>query len=236
MPDRDDLDEILRLCGNYTVPTPDEERALLLRARSGDHDAREALVMRNMRYVIKIAMEQTGYGYPLGDLVPDAVEALTRAIDKFDTTRTNEDGTPIRLSTYATFWMRQAVERKRKANTAHRAYTDSLDRFEVDEVPISERIEDPAASFETEAENRVDVAVLLDRLTPLEREAITLHYGLGDRPPMTLRDMASVMRSPKGRRYSHEWIRKIVNGALTKMRADVPFSNDAIVNVSTIEY
>jgi RNA polymerase primary sigma factor len=82
-----------------------EERRLATRARRGDPVARGRLVECNIRLVYKIASEYLRDGLDLDDLVQDGVIGLMRAIDKFEPERGN------RLSTYATWWIRQAITR-----------------------------------------------------------------------------------------------------------------------------
>ena len=82
-----------------------DERRLAARARKGDVRARGRLVECNVRLVYKIASEYLRDGLDLDDLVQDGILGLMRAIDKFEPERGN------RLSTYATWWIRQAITR-----------------------------------------------------------------------------------------------------------------------------
>lgn len=80
-----------------------EEKRLLRRARKGDAAAREHLIRANLRLVVSIAKRYRGQGLPYPDLVAEGNRGLIRAVDKFDMSY----GT--RLSTYATYWIRQSV-------------------------------------------------------------------------------------------------------------------------------
>ena len=82
-----------------------EERRLTIRVRNGDLEARKRLVESNVRLVYKIASEYLREGLDIDDLAQDGILGLMRAIDKFEPER----GT--RLSTYATWWIRQAITR-----------------------------------------------------------------------------------------------------------------------------
>lgn len=82
-----------------------EERDLSRRALSGDARARDELVERNMRLVISIAKRYQFSGLPLEDLVAEGTIGMLKAVDRFDP----ELG--FKLSTYATLWVRQAVQR-----------------------------------------------------------------------------------------------------------------------------
>src|SRR5687767_3468094 len=91
--------------GSGRLLTHAEEIDLGRRSREGDEMARSKLIEKNLRLVIPVAKKYRGMGLPFGDLIQEGNIGLMRAADKFDP----EKG--FRFSTYATWWIRQAVQR-----------------------------------------------------------------------------------------------------------------------------
>ncbi|MBK9235645.1 MAG: sigma-70 family RNA polymerase sigma factor [Rhodoferax sp.] len=85
--------------------TSEQEYATAVRARAGDFAARQSMIEHNLRLVVSIAKGYMGRGVPLSDLIEEGNLGLMHAIDKFDPER------GFRFSTYATWWIRQSVDR-----------------------------------------------------------------------------------------------------------------------------
>ena len=95
------LDEVSR----HRLLTAGEEMELTRRIERGDFDAKDRMVNSNLRLVVSIAKHYRGQDVPLVDLVQEGIIGLIRAVEKFDWRR------GLKFSTYATPWIRQAIER-----------------------------------------------------------------------------------------------------------------------------
>jgi len=101
----DTLTLYLRDVRRTTLFTAEEEFETAVRARAGDFAARQSMIEHNLRLVVSIAKGYLGRGVPLSDLIEEGNLGLMHAIGKFEPER------GFRFSTYATWWIRQAVER-----------------------------------------------------------------------------------------------------------------------------
>jgi RNA polymerase nonessential primary-like sigma factor len=101
----DTLTLYLRDVRRTTLFTPEQEFEMATRARLGEFAARQAMIEHNLRLVVSIAKAYLGRGVPLSDLIEEGNLGLMHAIDKFEPER------GFRFSTYATWWIRQSVER-----------------------------------------------------------------------------------------------------------------------------
>ena len=100
------LDAYVQSISQIPVLTVEEERALSDRLYyENDLEAARQLVMSHLRFVVHIARTYSGYGLSQADLIQEGNVGLMRAVDKYDYRRGN------RFSTYATWWIRQAITR-----------------------------------------------------------------------------------------------------------------------------
>jgi RNA polymerase primary sigma factor len=140
----DTLQLFLNEIGRHRLLTPEEEIELARRIERGDLAAKERMINANLRLVVSIAKKYQGSELTLLDLIQEGILGLIRAVEKFDWRR------GYRFSTYATWWIRQAVERgmdakartiklpinlvraQRKVARAENALTVRLDRAPTD--------------------------------------------------------------------------------------------------------
>ena len=101
----DSVKAYLRSIGNHPRLTFEEEKELSARVRSGDRSAVNTLVECNLLLVVSIAKKYYGCGLPLIDIIQEGNLGLIKAAEKYD----GEKG--FRFSTYATYWIRQAISR-----------------------------------------------------------------------------------------------------------------------------
>ncbi|MDQ3892818.1 MAG: RNA polymerase sigma factor RpoD/SigA, partial [Actinomycetota bacterium] len=99
------LAKYLAHIGQGELLTHPEEIDLSKRAKVGDKKARQKLIEKNLRLVVSVAKKYRGYGLPFEDLIQEGNIGLMKAVEKFDPDR------GYRFSTYATWWIRQAVQR-----------------------------------------------------------------------------------------------------------------------------
>ncbi len=95
----------LKEIGTVPLLTADEELELAKRKAEGDQEAKERLIEANLRLVVSIAKRYTGRGMSFLDLVQEGNLGLIKGVEKFDYTK------GYKLSTYATWWIRQSVTR-----------------------------------------------------------------------------------------------------------------------------
>jgi RNA polymerase primary sigma factor len=150
----DSLQLFLNEAGRYPLLTAAQEVELAKRIEAGDKAAKDLLVNSNLRLVVSIAKKYQGHGLTLLDLIQEGIIGLIRAAEKFDWRK------GFKFSTYATWWIRQAVqrgvankarviripvhivEREQKISRAERELVAKLERAPTDEE-VSEQAKLP---------------------------------------------------------------------------------------------
>ena len=101
----DALQLFLREAGRHALLTAAQEVGLAKRIERGDAQAKQHMIQANLRLVVSIAKNYRNQGLPFLDLIQEGTLGLIRAVEKFDWRR------GYKFSTYATWWIRQAVAR-----------------------------------------------------------------------------------------------------------------------------
>ncbi len=101
----DPMNLYMREIGRHTLLTAADEIELSLQIAQGDESARQRMINANLRLVVKIARRYMSRNLPLEDMIEEGNLGLIRAVEKFDSAH------GCRFSTYATWWIRQAIER-----------------------------------------------------------------------------------------------------------------------------
>jgi RNA polymerase primary sigma factor len=129
-----DSDSSLKLYLNEISRTPlltfEQETALAERIKMGDEKARTQMIQANLRLVVKIAQDYSGYGLSLSDLISEGNIGLMHAVERFDPEKGGK------LSTYGAWWIKQSIKRA----LANQSKTIRLPIHMVDKIARMRRI------------------------------------------------------------------------------------------------
>jgi len=174
---RENLRVYLKEIARIPLLTREQEVELARRARTGDEAAKAKLIESNLRLVVQIARRYLNRGLPLPDLIEEGNLGLLRAVDKFDAER----GT--RFSTYAAWWVRQAVERA-LANQARTIRLPVhvellLGRYAREQKRLSQELGRPPTSAELAAALGMGVEQV-EELEEINQRPVSLEAPLKD--------------------------------------------------------
>ena len=173
----DTLQLFLNEIGRHRLLTPEEEIELARRIERGDLDAKERMINANLRLVVSIAKKYQGSELTLLDLIQEGILGLIRAVEKFDWRR------GYRFSTYATWWIRQAVERGMDAKARTIKLPINLVRNQRKvaraEIVLAAKLDRPPTDAEVAAEAQVPLAEL-HALQDAARTVTSLDRPLGE--------------------------------------------------------
>lgn len=169
VPETEFLNDVTQLylneIGVNPLLKPDEELALSRRVRQGDEAARQKMIEHNLRLVVNIAKHYLNRGLPLLDLVEEGNLGLIHALEKYDPER------GFRFSTYATWWIRQNIERA----IMNQSRTIRLPVHVVKELNLVLRAIRHLETSSARESGVEEIAVLLDKPVETVRQVLALN-------------------------------------------------------------
>lgn len=174
--------------GQVDLLKPEEEQELARLIRDGDEAAREKMITANLRLVVKIAKEYEGFGLPLQDLINEGNIGLMKAVERFDPSKGSK------LSTYASWWIKQAVKRA----LGNQSKTIRLPLHLVDRLSrmrkISKRYFEEFKREPTDEELAEELEIALPRVRLLRRASmrpLSLETPIGDDESSRISDIVA---------------------------------------------
>ena len=222
----------LKEIGKVPLLTADEEVDLARRMADGDENAKKRLAEANLRLVVSIAKRYVGRGMLFLDLIQEGNLGLIKAVEKFDYQK------GFKFSTYATWWIRQAITRAIADQPTPEEIAEELDMpvervreiLKISQEPVSletpigeeedshlgdfiqdDNVPVPAeAAAQTLLKEQLDE--VLDTLTEREQKVLRLRFGMNDGRARTLEEVGKEFD------VTRERIRQIEAKALRKLR------------------
>ncbi len=211
----------------------EEQRNLLIKAKQGDREARDRLIVCNLKFVCSLARRYRGRGLPLSDLVQEGSIGLMKAIDRYD------PGRKVKFTTYAAWWILCGIQRAiiRDSRTIRLSFhivrtinrhmrgiqdTDAVMKLgQIGRVTTSlHTLEEEdrgrflaVPNFDLEELVKAEaVKHLLSVLDDRERKVLVERFGLGGKEESSLRQIGDSLG------ISYERVRQIEEKALEKIR------------------
>lgn len=179
------IEKYLQEIGKIHVLSPEEEADLAKKIRNGDREAREKLVLSNLRFVVSVAKQYQNHGLTLGDLINEGNVGLIKAAECFDETK------GFKFISYAVWWIRQSIlqaiaENARlirlplnkisTINKVNRCYTALEQEFQRE--PTEEEIAEKMDMTPAEVKENLKIAnkpVSMDAPLTSDEESISLY-------------------------------------------------------------
>jgi RNA polymerase primary sigma factor len=216
---RDSLQLLLAEISAHPLLTAAEEVALAKRIERGDVEAKHRMIESNLRLVVSIAKRYQGMGLPLLDMIQEGAIGLGRATEKFDWRRGHK------FSTYATWWIRQAIQRSisNNARTIRIPIHAVERRRKVDLVRQQLEAELGRRPTRDEIAAASDLSpTAVDEMLGLARTTTSLNqkFGADGADPVELGELVADPRSENlDDELDREYRRYVVRRALTKLPA-----------------
>ena len=208
-PERDILDQYLYEVSTYPLLKPVEEIALARRIRSGDQDALQELVKRNLRFVISVAKKYQNRGLPLIDLIGEGNVGLLTAARKFDP----DQG--VKFISYAVWWIRQAIlsslARQGRTVRVPLNRTADLSRIIKASEILRQKLRREPSPEELAQLTGLSVDVV-QSLAALNTGDVRLYFGLEGGREHTLEEIGSMLG------VTRERVRQLRDRALKRLR------------------
>ncbi|MDY0211374.1 MAG: sigma-70 family RNA polymerase sigma factor [Desulfuromonadaceae bacterium] len=173
--------------------TADEEKILADQIAQGDDKARARMIESNLRLVVKIAKRYTNKGLPLLDLIEEGNMGLIKAVERFKADK------GCRFSTYATWWIRQSIERA----LVNQSRTIRLPVHVAEQVSRMFKVTREILYRKSEEPTAQDIAALMgveqadvERLQQLIRKTYSIEHPLGEEGNYTLIDTIEDPHTP----------------------------------------
>ncbi|HEX2129485.1 MAG TPA: sigma-70 family RNA polymerase sigma factor [Solirubrobacterales bacterium] len=182
----DAMQLFLREAGRYPLLTKDEEVELAQAIERGDLGAKDRLINSNLRLVVANAKRYQNLGLPLLDLIQEGILGLIRAAEKFDWRK------GFKFSTYATFWIRQALQRAVDAHARTIRIPTSLAQLERKVAQAQREFEARVGQPPTDDELAAAADVPLQeigRLREAPRAVTSLDRPVGEQQDTTLGEL-----------------------------------------------
>ncbi len=165
----------------------DKEQEVARRCAEGDEEAKNLLITANLRLVINIAKKYVGRGMSLTDLIQEGNLGLIKAVDKFDYTK------GFKFSTYATWWIRQAIERaiadKSRAIRIPVHMVETINKMNRVQHQLTQELgRDPTPEEISEKMNGVLTPEQIQDNLSLSLEPVSLEKSINDSDDTTLED------------------------------------------------
>ena len=241
----DDITQIyLNEIGGSPLLTAEQEQKLARGAQAGDFNARQRMIESNLRLVVSVARHYQNRGVPLDDLIEEGNLGLIHALEKFDPER------GFRFSTYATWWIRQNIERA----IMNQSRTIRLPVHVVKELNLVLRtlrkLEGDAEHADNDHATVERVAQLLDRpvdeireLLHVSERTLSLDAPLDIDPDLSMSDAIAdddthgpeaMISTHEIEQHMHEWISELSDRQRRVLERRYGLNNNDVATLEVI--
>jgi RNA polymerase primary sigma factor len=216
-------------------PLPKKRELELLKIAKTDPNAKDLIILSNLKFVLSVANKYKDYGYPMEDLISEGNYGLILAIDKFDEKKN------VRFITFAMYWIRFAIQRyiskeriesRRETEYRHipsykelNGEADAEDEYErYGDIDEGEDDDSDMENTDEEDDNifskisaiqKKILLSLIGKLSEKERSVLLSYFGVGENGKENLLDIGSKLG------ISKERARQLKDQALSKLRIEV---------------